>query len=129
MIAIDQQDKKDTNFYGVPNFGLDENFGQILNHHVIGQVWIISSVKTQAHIENMIDRFLNYSIDCRLIQPESKFKFIEGLDSESGFDFYNVSFSPFYGTSFLLKTLIDKIFSIIFIIISLPIIIVFSIMI
>ena len=129
LIAIDQQDKKDTNFYGVPNFGLDENFGQILNHHVIGQVWIISSVKTQAHIENMIDRFLNYSIDCRLIQPESKFKFIEGLDSESGFDFYNVSFSPFYGTSFLLKTLIDKIFSIIFIIISLPIIIFFSIMI
>ena len=129
LIAIDQLDKKDTNFYGIPNFGLNENFGQILNHHSIGQVWIISNVKTQTYIENIIDKFLNFSIDCRLIQPESKFKFIEGLDSEAGFDFYNVSFSPFYGTSFLLKTLIDKLFSIFFILISLPLILVFSILI
>tara|TARA_A100000164_G_scaffold359680_1_gene372570 strand:- start:685 stop:2082 length:1398 start_codon:yes stop_codon:yes gene_type:complete len=129
LIAIDQLDKKDTNFYGIPSFGLNENFGQILNHHSIGQVWIISNTKTQSYIESIIEKFLNYSIDCRLIQPESKFKFVEGLDSEAGFDFYNVSFSPFYGTSFLLKTLMDKIFSLIFIIISLPIIIFFSILI
>ena len=74
------------NFYGIPSFNLNENFGQILNHHAIGQVWIISSIKTQSYIESLIDRFLNFSIDCRLIQPESKFKFIEGLDSEAGFD-------------------------------------------
>ena len=127
LIAIDQLDKKDTNFYGVPSFGMNENFGQILNHHSIGQIWIISNVKTQSNIENIIEKFLNFSIDCRLIQPESKFKFIEGLDSESGFDFYNVSFSPFYGTSFLLKTLIDKLLSILIILISMPIIFIFSI--
>jgi len=78
LIAIDQLDKKDTNFYGIPNFSLNENFGQILNHHSIGQVWIISSIKTQSYIEKLIDKFLNFSVDCRLIQPESKFKFIEG---------------------------------------------------
>jgi|TARA_B110000438_G_scaffold302218_1_gene359266 exopolysaccharide biosynthesis polyprenyl glycosylphosphotransferase len=127
LIAIDQLDKKDLNFYGIPSFSLNENFGQILNHHSIGQVWIISSIKTQSYIEKLIDRFLNFSIDCRLIQPESKFKFIEGLDSEAGFDFYNVSFSPFYGTSFLIKNLMDRLFALIFILISLPIIIIFSI--
>ena len=42
IIAIDQLDKPDTDFYGIPNFNLNENFGQILNHHSIGQVWIIS---------------------------------------------------------------------------------------
>ena len=92
LVAIDQLDKKDTNFYGIPSFSLNENFGQILNHHSIGQVWIISSIKTQSQIEKLIDKFLTFSVDCRLIQPESKFKFIEGLDSEAGFDFYNVSF-------------------------------------
>ena len=127
LIAIDQLDKKDTNFYGIPSFNLNENFGQILNHHSIGQVWIISSIKTQTYIESLIDKFLHFSVDCRLIQPESKFKFIEGLDSEAGFDFYNVSFSPFYGTSFLIKNLMDRIFSLFFILISLPIIILFSI--
>jgi len=126
LIATDQLDKKDTNFYGIPNFNLNENFGQILNHHAIGQIWIISSIKTQPHIESLIDKFLNFSVDCRLIQPESKFKFIEGLDSDAGFDFYNVSFSPFYGTSFLIKNLIDRIFSLLFILISLPILILFS---
>ena len=109
LIAIDQLEKKDSNFYGIPNFSLNENFGQILNHHAIGQVWIISSIKTQSHIESLIDRFLNFSVDCRLIQPESKFKFIEGLDSDAGFDFYNVSFSPFYGTSFMIKNIMDRI--------------------
>ena len=66
----------------------------------------------------MVDKFINYSVDCRLILPESKFKFIEGLDSEAGYDFYNVSFSPFYGTNFLIKNLIDKFFSLIFLLIS-----------
>ena len=129
LIAIDQLDKKDLNFYGIPNFTLKENFGQILNHHSIGQVWIISSVKTQSYIEKIIDRFLEFSVDCRLIQPESKFKFVEGLDSEAGFDFYNVSFSPFYGTSFLIKTLFDKLFSLLALIAMSPIIIIFSILI
>ena len=129
MVAIDQLDKKDTNFYGIPSFTLSENFGQILSHHSIGQVWIISSVKTQSSIESIIDKFLTFSVDCRLIQPESKFKFIEGLDNEDGFDFYNVSFSPFYGTSFLIKSLIDKILALFFLAISLPIILIFSIMI
>ena len=129
LIAIDQLNKKDTNFYGIPSFSLNENFGQILNHHSIGQVWIISSVKTQSHIEKLIDKFLNFPVDCRLVQPESKFKFIEGLDSEAGFDFYNVSFSPFYGTSFLVKNLMDRFLALIFILISLPLIIIFSILI
>ena len=129
LIAIDQLDKKDLNFYGIPSFSLKENFGQILNHHAIGQVWIISSSKTQSYIESLIDKFLNFSVDCRLIQPESKFRFIEGLDSEAGFDFYNVSFSPFFGTSFLIKSIFDKIFSLFALILMSPIIIIFSILI
>jgi exopolysaccharide biosynthesis polyprenyl glycosylphosphotransferase len=126
IIAIDQLDKPDTNFYGIPNFNLNENFGQILNHHSIGQVWIISSIKTQSYVESLIDRFLLFSVDCRLVQPESKFKFIEGLDDDAGFDFYNVSFSPFYGTSFLIKNLMDRVLALLFILITLPFLIIFS---
>ena len=126
IIAIDQTEKKDLNFYGVPNFKLNDDYDYILNHHYIGQIWIVSSEKTQSYIENLIDKFLNYSVDCRLILPESKFKFVEGLDNEAGFDFYNVSFSPFYGTSFFIKNLLDKFLSLFFLLITLPIIIFFS---
>jgi len=112
--------EQDTHFYGVPKFNLTDDTSYILNHHSIGQIWIISSIKTQTHIEKLIDKFLNYSVDCRLISPESKFKFTEGLDSEAGFDFYNISFSPFYGINLLIKNILDKILSLFFLIISIP---------
>ena len=80
----------------------------VLKHHSIGQIWIVSAVKTQSYIEKLVDKFLNFPVDCRLISAESKFKFIEGLDSEAGFDFYNISFSPFYGTTLLVKNLLDN---------------------
>ena len=129
IIAIDQLHHKDLNFYGIPSFNLKDDYDYIFSHHAIGQIWIVSSVKMQSHLEGLIDKFMNFSVDCRLILPESKFKFVEGLDSESGFDFYNVSFSPFYGTSFLIKNLIDKFLSIFFLLLTVPLIIIFSVLI
>ena len=79
LIAIDQIDKKDLNFYGVPSFSLKDDYNHVFNHHSIGQIWIVSSTKTQSYIESLIDKFMNFSVDCRLILPESKFKFVEGL--------------------------------------------------
>ena len=125
LITIDD-DATDTNFYGVPKFNLKDDINYVFNHHAIGQIWIVSSIKTQVHLEKLIDQFMQYSVDCRLISPESKFKFIEGLDSEAGFDFYNVSFSPFYGTDFFIKNLIDRLLSLFFLIIALPIILISS---
>ena len=124
LISTDEIAKKDINLWGIPSFKLSDNFAQILNHHAIGQVWIISSIKTQSLTEKIIDKFLQFSVDCRLVQLESKFKFVEGLDNEGGLDFYNISFSPFHGTSFLIKNLLDRLFGLILLIISLPLIII-----
>ena len=126
VIAIDQLHTKDLNFYGIPSFTLNDDYNHIFSHHEIGQIWIISSVEMQSHLEGLIDKFMNFSIDCRLILPESKFKFVEGLDSESGYDFYNVSFSPFYGTSFLIKNILDKLLSLFFLLLTFPIVAFFS---
>ena len=127
LIAIDQIENKDLNFYGIPSFSLKDDYNHVFNHHSIGQIWIVSSTKTQSYIENLIDKFMHFPVDCRLILPESKFKFVEGLDSEGGFDFYNVSFSPFYGTNFLIKNFLDKVLSIFFLILFFPVILFFSI--
>ena len=96
---------------------------------MIGQIWIVSSLKTQIYIEKLVDKFLNFPVDCRLISSESKFKFIEGLDNEAGFDFYNISFSPFYGTTLLVKNLLDKFLSLFLLIILLPLMIFSSVII
>jgi len=129
LIVIDSEHNDDTHYYGVPRVNLKDDLNYVLSHHAIGQTWIVSSIKTQVHIEQLIDKFMNYSVDCRLISPESKFKFIEGLDSEAGFNFYNVSFSPFYGTNFLIKNIMDRLLSLFFLILSIPIIILASILI
>ena len=129
IIAIDQLHHKDLNFYGIPSFNLKDDYDYIFRHHSIGQIWIVSSVEMQSHLEGLIDKFLNFSVDCRLILPESKFKFIEGLDSESGFDFYNISFSPFYGTGFFVKNILDKFLSLFFILITLPLTVIFAVLI
>ena len=126
LITIDSEQNDDTHYYGVPKVKLKDDLNYVLRHHAIGQTWIVSSIKTQVHIEQLIDKFMNYSVDCRLISPESKFKFIEGLDSEAGFNFYNVSFSPFYGTNFLIKNIMDRLLSLFFLILSIPIIIIAS---
>ena len=35
LIAIDQIERKDLNFYGVPTFNLSDDFDHILNHHLV----------------------------------------------------------------------------------------------
>ena len=128
LISIDNKEQ-DYQFFGIPNFDLTDDLNYILNHHLIGQIWIVSSIKTQIHIEKLVDKFLNFPVDCRLISYESKFNFIEGLDTEAGFDFYNISFSPFYGTNLLIKNILDKILALFFLIISLPLMIISSVII
>ena len=125
LIATDDKGQN-SHFYGVPKVNLTDDLGYVLKHHLIGQVWIVSSVKTQIHIEQLVEKFLNFSVDCRLISPESKFKFTVGLDSEAGFDFYNISISPFHGTSLFVKYVLDKIFALFFIILTSPLVIIAS---
>jgi putative colanic acid biosynthesis UDP-glucose lipid carrier transferase len=127
LILVNKNNEKNNNFFEIPNFNLNDNFNDILQHHSIGQVWIVSSIETQIHIEKLIDKFLNFSVDCRLVLPETKFKFIAGMDAEAGLEFYNISFSPFHGTSFLIKNIIDKFLSTIFLIITFPLILTFGI--
>ncbi len=128
LMTVDEEGK-DSHFYGIPSFKLSDDLNYIISHHFVGQIWIVSSIKTQIYIEKLVDKFLNFSVDCRLISAESKFKFTEGLDNEAGFDFYNISFSPFYGTNLLVKNLLDKILALLFLIISLPFIFIFSLII
>ena len=128
LITIDSEEH-DSYYYEIPRFKLSDDLTYILNHHLIGQIWIVSVVKTQSYIEQLVDKFLEFPVDCRLISPESKFKFIEGLDSEAGFDFYNISFSPFHGSKLLIKNLLDKIFSLLFLFLTLPLIFVSAVLI
>ena len=54
LITIDNG-VQDSHFFGVPNFDLTDDFNYILNHHSIGQIWIVSSIKTHiSEIQSLI---------------------------------------------------------------------------
>jgi len=115
--------------YNIPIFSFDDDLGQVIRYHVIGQVWIISSFKTFSLIDQIIDIFVQFAVDCRLIAFESKYDYIKEISKGESLDFYDISFSKFYGSNLLIKTILDKFLSIIILILILPVILICSLLI
>ncbi len=112
-----------------PLFLLKSDFKKIIDYHHIGQIWIISSAKSFYKTDDLIDKFSIFAIDCRVVTKDSKYEYEKDISSSEGLEFYDISVSKFYGTSFFIKTFIDKIFSIIILIILFPLILFFAILI
>ena len=111
----------------VPLFSLHSDFKKIINYHHIGQIWIISSANTFYKIDDLIDQFTAFAIDCRVVTKASKYEYEKDISRSENLSFYDISFSKFYGSGLLIKTFIDKIFSLLALILAVPIILLFSI--
>ena len=74
----------------------------------------------------IIDDFLQFAVDCRLIAFESKYDYVKEIGKSESLDFYDISFSKFYGSNLLLKTILDKFLSIIILILISPILLICS---
>jgi len=120
---------KDGNISSAPIFNLDSDFKKIIDYHHIGQIWIVSSAKSFYKTEKLIDKFASFAIDFRIVTKNSKYEFEKDISSGEGLEFYDISFSKFYGSKLLIKTILDKFFSLIALIIFFPIMLFFSILI
>ena len=108
-----------------PIFNEDEDIRSILEYHSLGQIWILNgNNKTK---EKSFNKIIQFSVDTLNVSLETTYN-LKGkklLGNKFDYEFYE--FSRFYGISLFLKILIDKILSIIFLIISGPILLFFSI--
>ena len=52
-----------------------------------------------------------FAIDCRVVSQASKYEYEKDISRSENLSFYDISFSKFYGSGLLIKTFIDKIFS------------------
>ena len=111
----------------MPVFSLHSDFKKIIDYHHIGQIWIISSANTFYKIDDLIDQFTVFAIDCRVVTQASKYEYERDILRSENLSFYDISFSKFYGSGLLIKTFIDKTFSLLALIVALPIILLFSI--
>ncbi len=104
-----------------PIFNENDDIRSILEYHSLGQIWILNGDKNK---KNILSKIFKFSVDTLNVKLDKVFN-AQGkklLANKYDFEFYEKS--RFYGISLFLKIIIDKILSIIFLIIASPILII-----
>ena len=105
-----------------PIFNNNDDIRSILEYHALGQVWLLDAKKIQ--IEESLIKILKFSVDILIVNLETSFDLSGKKLLADKFDYKFYEVSRFHGASLFIKILLDKIFSLIFIILSSPILIV-----
>jgi len=105
-----------------PIFNEDEDIRSILEYHSLGQIWILNANDKKK--EKAFNKIIQFSIDTLNIDLQDKvdLKGKKLIGNKFGYEFFE--YSRFYGVSLFIKILMDKIFSILFLIISSPILLI-----
>ncbi len=104
-----------------PVFNENEDIRSILEYHSLGQIWILNGNKKEKR--KVFENVIRFSVDTLNINLEKVFD-LKGeklLANKYKYEFYE--WSRFFGINLFLKILIDKFLSILFLIISSPILI------
>ena len=103
----------------IPIFNDDEDIRSILEYHSLGQIWILNA--NDKNKEKAFNKIIQFSVDTLNVNLEDNIN-LKGdqlLGNKYKYEFFE--FSRFYGVNLFIKILIDKVFSIVFLIISSPI--------
>ncbi len=105
----------------LPIFKNEEDIRSILEYHALGQVWLLES--NDINIKKALTSIIKYSVDILIL----KFKTSDNLTSTNlignKYEYKYFEISKFHGVNLFIKILIDKFFSILFLLISSPILI------
>ncbi len=104
-----------------PIFNENDDIRSILEYHSLGQIWILNGDKNK---KNVLSKIFKFSVDTLNIKLEKAFN-VKGkklLANKYDFEFYEKS--RFYGINLFLKILIDKILSLFFLILTLPLLVI-----
>jgi len=105
-----------------PVFNDDDDIRSILEYHSLGQIWIMNGNEKKK--EKAYNKIIQFSVDTLNVNLEDNVN-LKGdklLGNKYKYEFFE--YSRFYGVNLFIKILIDKIFSIIFLIIASPILLI-----
>ena len=105
-----------------PVFNDDEDVRSILEYHSLGQIWIMNGNEKKK--EKAYNKIIQFSVDTLNVNLEDNvnLKGDQLLGNKYKYEFFE--YSRFYGINLFIKILIDKIFSIIFLIVTSPILLI-----
>jgi len=105
-----------------PIFNEDEDIRSILEYHSLGQIWIMNGKDKKK--DKAFNKIIQFSVDTIDINLEDNVNLKGKKLLANKFEYEFFEYSRFYGVSLFVKILIDKIFSIIFLVISGPILLI-----
>ena len=111
----------------IPVFDQNEDIRSILEYHELGQIWVLEN--NPKDTEKLISSIIKFSVDILILNMAIKPNILSENVMYDKFEFRKFEISKFYGTNLLLKIVIDKVFSLIFLILASPILIISSILI
>jgi len=111
----------------MPVFSQDEDVRSILEYHELGQIWVLEN--NPKDTEKLIINIIKFSVDILIVDLVSKANVLSQNLLYDKFEFRKYEISKFYGPNLLLKILLDKILSIIFLLCATPILLVSALMI
>ena len=100
-----------------PIFNKRDDLRSVLEYHSLGQIWILNGNKNKLEV---LEKILKYSVDTLNINLEEvpNIKGKKLLANKYDFEYYEMS--RFYGVNLFVKILIDKLLSLIFLLIASP---------
>tara|TARA_B100000242_G_scaffold292913_1_gene269517 strand:+ start:648 stop:2060 length:1413 start_codon:yes stop_codon:yes gene_type:complete len=105
-----------------PIFNVKEDIRSILEYHSLGQIWVINANKKNK--EEAFNKIIQFSVDTLNVSLEKSLNLKGKSLLGNKFEYEFFEYSRFYGINLFIKILIDKFFSIIFLIVSSPILII-----
>ena len=111
--------------FKIPIFKIDEDIRSLLEYHSLGQIWILDD--KNINVNSTLDIVLKYSVDILIINFFDKEKKNNLINSK--YSYQNYEISKFHGTNFLLKIFLDKILSLLFLLILSPILLIICLLI
>ena len=128
------KDKIDSDYFNelkIPSFNFNDNFFDILNYHYIGQIWYELDDQSTDNSKIKVEELLKFPFDIKVFIKEGnenlirnfsdKINIASTFERRKNYLFYSLNNSRFTGLPLLIKFFLDKIFSIIILILTLPI--------
>jgi len=109
----------------IPIFNVEDDLRSILEYHALGQIWILNGEEDKK--KEAFNKIIQFSVDTLNVDLSGKLN-LEGKQLLGNkFDYHFYEKSRFYGINLFIKVLIDKLFSIIFLVIASPLLIISAI--
>ena len=112
----------------IPVFTDETEMRIILEYHELGQIWILDNEEKNL-VSYYLDLVIKFSVDILVVNIKTKPNLLSENLLFGKFEFKRYEISKFYGPHLLIKIIIDKILSFIFLILACPILIFSSILI